>query len=176
MSAGCWGNVGSPPGARSCAQRRSCLPPKRVAITGADGARSITDRNPIVSIVARNARRGVRRARGSLGRIRLLGGRARRGGRECRARTAETPKQPSLCLTLRALHFYPDHGCWGGLTARWSRRRGVDQWLEGRYSRGTAALLPLTSTHRLRGYGQGVVCCYPLPVPIDYGMPLGWRR
>jgi hypothetical protein len=29
-------------------------------------------------------------------------------GRAKRARTAETPKQPSLCLMLRALHFYPD--------------------------------------------------------------------
>ncbi len=26
-----------------------------------------------------------------------------------RARIAETPKQPSLCLRLRAPHFYPDH-------------------------------------------------------------------
>jgi hypothetical protein len=26
-----------------------------------------------------------------------------------RARTAETPKQPSLLLTLRAPYFYPDH-------------------------------------------------------------------
>jgi hypothetical protein len=25
-----------------------------------------------------------------------------------RARTAETPKQPSLCLRLRAPYFYPD--------------------------------------------------------------------
>jgi len=25
-----------------------------------------------------------------------------------RARTAETPKQPSLCLTLRAPYLYPD--------------------------------------------------------------------
>ena len=30
-------------------------------------------------------------------------------GRAKRARTAETPTQPSLCLMLRALHFYPDH-------------------------------------------------------------------
>jgi hypothetical protein len=30
-------------------------------------------------------------------------------GRATRARTAETPTQPSLCLMLRALHFYPDH-------------------------------------------------------------------
>ena len=27
-----------------------------------------------------------------------------------RARTAETPKQPSLCLRLRAPYFYPDYG------------------------------------------------------------------
>ena len=27
-----------------------------------------------------------------------------------RARTAETPKQPSLDLTLHAPHFYPDRG------------------------------------------------------------------
>jgi len=27
-----------------------------------------------------------------------------------RARTAETPKQPSLCLRLRAPYFYPDLG------------------------------------------------------------------
>jgi len=26
-----------------------------------------------------------------------------------RARKAETPKQPSLCLRLRAPYFYPDH-------------------------------------------------------------------
>jgi len=30
-------------------------------------------------------------------------------GRAKRAHTAETPTQPSLCLMLRALHFYPDH-------------------------------------------------------------------
>ena len=29
-------------------------------------------------------------------------------GTAIRARKAETPKQPSCCLRLRALHFYPD--------------------------------------------------------------------
>jgi len=28
-----------------------------------------------------------------------------------RARTAETPKLPSLCLRLRAPYFYPDYIC-----------------------------------------------------------------
>jgi hypothetical protein len=37
-------------------------------------------------------------------------------GRATRARTAETPTQPSPCLMLRALHFYPDSG---------ARMRGV---------------------------------------------------
>src|SRR5512143_852723 len=40
----------------------------------------------------------------------IVGGLAetRAMGRAKRARTAETPKQPSLCLMPRALHFYPD--------------------------------------------------------------------
>ena len=40
----------------------------------------------------------------------IVGGLAetRAMGRAKRARTAETPKQPSPCLMLRALHFYPD--------------------------------------------------------------------
>ena len=39
-----------------------------------------------------------------------------------RARKAETPKQPSLCLRLRAPQFYPDRpsGMRGGLTETWA--------------------------------------------------------
>jgi hypothetical protein len=37
-------------------------------------------------------------------------------GKANRARTAATLKQPSLCLLLRAPHFYPDQRC-GNATA-----------------------------------------------------------
>ena len=43
-------------------------------------------------------------------------------GRAKRARSAETPKQPSLCLMLRALHFYPD---------RWSNSKAGVDWSSG---------------------------------------------
>ena len=43
----------------------------------------------------------VRDRRGACGNVAM--------GMAIRARKAETPKQPSCCLRLRALHFYPDH-------------------------------------------------------------------
>src|ERR1700738_1006218 len=66
-------------------------------------------------------------------------------GRAKRARTAETPTQPSLCLMLRALHFYPDRDrilepgidavCWaedhaGGraIASVHPTRRGLRPW------------------------------------------------
>jgi hypothetical protein len=42
-----------------------------------------------------------------------------------RARKAETPKQPSLCLRLRAPYLYPDHKVSACSSGNQGRNRGV---------------------------------------------------
>jgi len=53
-----------------------------------------------------------------------------------RARKAETPKQPSLCLRLRAPYFYPDHVV---------LRRSLHQAEEARWGYGGMAVGPVHS-------------------------------
>jgi hypothetical protein len=48
-------------------------------------------------------------------------------GKAKRARTAETPKQPSLCLRLRAPYFYPDHHYFEDFAIE-NRSKAVRRW------------------------------------------------
>jgi hypothetical protein len=72
-----------------------------------------------------------------------------------RARKAETPKQPSICLRLRAPYFYPDHlesrkvdiaGITGQPDERWMQQMARNVTMEGRAPLATVAICSTIAT------------------------------